>query len=185
MRWPVDKPRVTPHGGYLFHRTSGKFCDAKPPCDHHGIDLAGDENTVVYAPETGTLVYSFVGDRVKPFSRFGPAGVVIKGTTSGLYHLLMHLEAPTAFRAMQSGGKATKSPAPFVVLEGSPIGRVSASRKHVHWEVRTNPRDRSTHVDPESLAPELAEPTGQQPPTSRSSGAGWLLLILLGLAVAR
>lgn len=188
MRWPVDKPRVTPHGGYNFHRTSGQFCNAKPPCDHHGVDLGGAEGTPVFAPESGTLVYTFTGDATKPFSRFGPAGVVIKGVETGLYHLLMHMRAPTFFTAQQSGGRATRLPGTIAVIEGQQLGEISA-RNHLHWELRRDPADRSSHVDPIAVLRQFGDAsldersTPAAPPRSRSGGAGWFVAILAVLAL--
>lgn len=190
MRWPVDRPRITPHGGYNFHRTTGQFCNAKPPCDHHGVDLGGAGGTPVYAPESGVLVYTFAGDAVKPFSRFGPAGVVLHGAESGLYHLLMHLEAPTVFTAQQKNGRATRLPGTIAVLEGQQIGTISRARKHLHWEVRAKPEDRGSHVDPLGILRQLGDaslvdrtPATSPAPAKRSGGGGWIVAILVVLAL--
>jgi len=191
MRWPVDRPVVTPHGGYLFHRTTRPFCDGRPPCDHHGIDLAGAAGDPVYAPESGVLIYSFVGNAIKPFSRFGPAGVVLLGVESGKYNLLMHLAAPTIFTAQQRNGHAIRQRGTIAVLEGQQLG-VIGDRNHVHWEMRTDPDDRETHVDPVAELQLYGDATldrrppaePRRTPAPRSGGGGWFLAMLILLAAA-
>ena len=169
MRYPVARPVTSTHGGYGVRRTTRALCAGQtPPCVHHGLDLAGKAGTPVYAPETGTLAYVFNGDKVKPFSRFGPAGVVIRGL-SGNYHLLMHLEPPTVFTAQQTTRKgvqhATRLSGAIAVMEGEQVG-VMSGKRHVHWEVRRDPTDRGSHVDPVLLLvehPSLPSPPAPTP----------------------
>lgn len=191
MRWPVDNVRITPNGDYGKLRTSRKFCGGKPPCRHWGIDIAGKRGTNVYAPETGFLAYVVDGDAVKPFSRLGPSAVVLYGASSGLFHVLGHLETPTAFVAAQRNGRALAYPTPATkgpsglpmvpVLEGTLVGTTS-DRDHVHWAMRRDARDPSTHVNPHDYvdAPPPAS-SRQEPrePERTSSGGAWFVILLL------
>jgi peptidase M23-like protein len=181
MRAPLNSVRITPHGDYGYVRTEAeakrvgyRLCSKAVgyPCTHRGLDLAAKEGTPVYAPEGGYLLYAVDGDDVRPFSRYGPAVLVLKGA-SGYYHLLAHLAAPNPwgdYRTTDIIAKAQKLSVPlqpqyriqpdiinqhpeqlpmpmFKIDEGMQLGYVS-SAKHVHWEVRKRPDDRTSVINP-------------------------------------
>lgn len=204
---------ITKHGGYNFVRTlemsqaSGrKLCSSgNYPCTHRGIDLAADEGTEVIAPEPGFVLFAVDGDDVRPFSRYGPAVVVIKGA-SGYFHLIAHLAEPNPFGDYR---KATAIPtaqplstplapeyyvplsedepgpieiadmAPtFEISAGGSVGFVSTAR-HVHWEVRRKATDKLTTIDPIDWLAAKDRGVG----VGGGSGSG-LLLIAAGAAYA-
>ena len=132
MRWPVARPRATPHGAYDYQRALRR---------HHGVDLAGRPGTVVVAPErieviatgrglstsrtpTGTVERS--GHRLAVgvgLTGYGPGAVLAVGLDTGMVHVFGHLDAA----ALPAVGTTLD--------EGAPIGTISRVG-HVHWEVR-------------------------------------------------
>lgn len=158
MRWPVDKARVTPHGGYLYDRSKWK----RGGVIHPGLDLAGNRGTPVYAPEDGEVVdvWRFsstarkdYAPRHRPWNGYGPGGVLIRGK-SGVYHVLAHLQNDR-LRAIGP------------VREGEIVGYISGLN-HVHWEARTAAHGGKT-LSPESLI--STGPAGEISRPRRSAGA--------------
>jgi hypothetical protein len=179
MRAPLNNVLVTPHGAYGYVRTEAeakrvgyRLCaGGKYPCTHRGVDLAAKAGAPVFAPEGGYLLYAVDGDDVRPFSRYGPALLVLKGA-SGYYHLLAHMAAPNPwgnYRTADVIAKAQKLSVPlqpqrriepdiihehpgaqlpmFKIEEGMQLGYVS-TKKHIHWEVRKRPDDRTSVINP-------------------------------------
>jgi hypothetical protein len=149
MRAPLDGTiRVTPHGafGYLRDDPSSGLCsDGHYPCVHKGVDLAGAEGTIVKAPERGLVFLAANRNDLKPFSRYGPAFVYMKGYETGLWHLLAHLKAGSIRTAgggypdeRGEGGHQTilVLGSPYPVAEGQYLGVIS-DRNHLHWEINT------------------------------------------------
>lgn len=92
---------------------------------HAGLDLAAREGTIVVAPENGRVERVAFGgpgaDMDRPWSRYGPAIVLMRGR-SGLFHLLAHVHYP-----LVAPGE--------LVQAGQPLAAVS-ELAHVHWEIR-------------------------------------------------
>lgn len=146
MRWPVDIPRVTPHGkwGYVRHDRSEGACGAKGiyPCTHTGLDLAGPEGTEVYAPERSRVVAVGVGF-LPPFTGYEPAAILLKGLDTGAFHLFGHLLASSIPSPTVPGSLWDRMTTPLyksadqgrTFAEGDQIGEMSAAN-HTHWETR-------------------------------------------------
>lgn len=155
-RAPLDKIKVTPHGGYGYVRTGpGEGACREYPCTHPGVDLAAVEGTEVFAPDSGQLVAVSLGDG-PPFSGYNPGVVVLETEpaagnewpswgwwTEGLAHdrrtakpRLWHLMAHLSGQDLESRwGLFALGEKRVPVAEGDVIGKVSGVR-HVHWEVR-------------------------------------------------
>lgn len=132
MRWPVARPRATPHGAYDYQRALRR---------HHGIDLAGRRGTVVVAPErieviatgrglsTSRKVTGAVERSAHPLAAgvgltgYGPGAILAVGLNTGMVHVFGHLDDA----ALPAVGATLD--------EGAPLGTISRVR-HVHWEVR-------------------------------------------------
>lgn len=209
---PLTPPwKVTPHGGFSLDpdfRTDPKLCYGGAPCSHGGVDLAGKAGRVVGAPEDGEIVYAVVGNKIRPFSGFGPACMVIKGTETGYYHLLGHLSPDMLVEPSQEytdnplaitqdplpqdeRGKAIKIPViaratgDYDVKATDPIGAIGVN--HVHWEVRSKPTDKNTRMNPLDWLDQYAKtsaPAGKLPSSqfaSTDDDGGWIWLAALGL----
>lgn len=134
MRAPLDGTiRVTPHGAYGYDR--GDHI-------HKGVDLAAAEGTIVKAPERGLVLVAANRNDLKPFSRYGPAFVYMKGFETGLFHLLAHLKLGS-IRTAGGGYPGTPSMLtlgnPYPVAEGQYLGVIS-DRNHLHWEINPGSR---------------------------------------------
>lgn len=211
MRAPLNHVHITPHGGYGYVRTEAeakrvgyRLCSKAVgyPCTHRGLDLAAKAGTPVFAPEGGYLLYAVDGDDVRPFSRYGPALLVLKGA-SGYYHLLAHMAAPNPwgnYRTNDIIAKAQRLSTPlapvirhtgsettstgetgptirmpmFKIEEGMQLGYVS-SAKHIHWEVRKRPDDRTSVINPEDWLASKGK--------SIADDQSWLWLVLGLLAL--
>lgn len=121
--------KITPHGEFLAERPTKK----DPNRLHLGIDIAGPEGTAVYAPIGGQVVATWTDDATKPFSGFGPGGMLILAT-DGTYHLLGHLDPKKLY--WQVGDD---------VADGALVGATS-NLNHVHWEVRNQHHWNATHA---------------------------------------
>jgi len=150
MRAPLDgKIKVTPHGAYGYVREGGVV--------HQGVDLAAAHGTIVKAPEDGLVLVAANRNDLKPFSRYGPAFVYMKGWESGLWHLLAHLKKGSIRTA--GGGYPRETSAtgqtlitmgvPYPVKEGQYLGVVS-DQNHLHWEINQGSKvPQGTVNDPE------------------------------------
>ena len=184
LRWPVDVVRVTPHGEYLYDRSTYRP-DGRT---HLGLDLGGKRGTAVYAPEDGEVVARWTSAPInradyradaRPWNGYGPAGVMIRGA-SGRYHVLAHLLASDL---------AELGP----VSMGARVGSMSGLR-HVHWEVRTKPHQgrgethRDIVIDPRTLVDDgvIAAPAAVEviPTPARRSGATGAGAAVLVVALA-
>lgn len=168
-RWPT--------GPFSTHRTGCYGCKRMSsadggcgvhgyPCTHWGMDLFAGADRRVVAPESGVVVAVANGSS-PPWSGFGPGVVVIRGT-SGVFHLLSHLE----FSSIRVG-------IGLPVSEGTPIGQYDGRIAHTHYEVRrrlTGPSAENT-IDP---AKWLAEAGGDGAGGSKLG----VLLALGGLLAA-
>jgi hypothetical protein len=220
MPFPPLKPpwKVTPHGAFNLdpdYRTDPKLCpQGKAPCRHPGVDLACKPGREIVAPEAGRIVYAVQGNRIKPFSYFGPALLVLHGATTGASHLLAHLGTPLLFEPwqeydngllhylddeealMEEPGKATKIP-PFGTKYDVDVLDVigyGGPKNHLHWEIRRAPTDRDSVSDPMDWLDRYAQSItpggvpGSAAITQATDGGGdilWLLLAMLGLGTRR
>jgi hypothetical protein len=154
---PIGK--VTPHGAYKYPRPTKRDPGAK----HPGVDLAGAKGTPILSPTDGVITDLWYDDTTKPWSGYGPGGMMIEAT-DGTWHLLGHMDPdlgtartiPTkniygaALPAFQnvpifmSAMPSMYNPAagrPWKVgdrvSEGDLVGFTSGLN-HVHWEVRSD-----------------------------------------------
>jgi len=124
MRYPVDHVSVT--SGYGARRDNN--------VRHWGLDLAGRAGDAVRTPEAGFVVATSWGRGTAvalppPFNGYGPGVVLLRGS-SGVWHLLAHLDP--AHRADIFKGETL--PEGFQVATMPPaVGRAGP---HTHWEVR-------------------------------------------------
>lgn len=143
---PITPMIVSPHGGYLYARTSpseGSCATHSYPCYHPGLDVVGRAGTPVVAPEDG-IVHTTAPGSGPPFTGYGPWVVIIQGK-SGRFHLLAHLDPD----------KRGMAPTGTRVSAGQQVG-VTSSANHVHWEVRKKPvpdfgkgeSNRTNNLDP-------------------------------------
>lgn len=176
--YPVANARATPHGAY------GDSSIPAHSKGHYGVDLAGPAGTAVFAPESGTVVAVFTDDKTKPFTGYGPGGVLIRGDQSGYYHLLAHLN-PLWWTYNPLSSSTFTYPAVGRHYErGDQVG-VTSSLNHVHWEVRRKPSYPDDQRDDNTLDPiALVEEGGARPyvdslDTGSGNNAAVLLLLLL------
>lgn len=143
-RWPIANPRATPHGKWGYTRTKGQgSCGTKPyPCIHQGLDLAGPKGTEVYAPEDCSVDSVSTG-AMMPFRGYGPGVILMRGTKTGVYHLLAHLDPATIPSPTVPGEFWDYATRPIFsdhsnrrqIKEGELVGLTSEAN-HVHWETR-------------------------------------------------
>lgn len=189
-RWPVDVPRVTPHGKYGFQRNdpSEGGCGVKSyPCTHNGLDLAGGEGTEVYAPEDCSIDSVSTGS-LPPFRGYGPGVILMRGKKTGVYHLLAHLLPETIVSPMVDGSLWDFATTPLwksddqrrQVSEGEIVGRISKAN-HVHWETRDGAH--GARNDPALWVKRYVSPSLDRSAFSdaEGGGGGLGLLLLLGL----
>jgi murein DD-endopeptidase MepM/ murein hydrolase activator NlpD len=103
---------------------------------HAGVDVGGVPGTPVLAPEAGEVVQVGTLPMRPPWTGYAPA-VLIRGASSGRWHLLAHLSGA-------ADGSAATAPLVHVgdrVELRQPVGYIGHER-HVHWEVRTRPHAR-------------------------------------------
>lgn len=124
---PIYPMIIGNNGAWLAVRTSsaqGSCGVSGYPCKHPGIDVNGPRGTPVVAPENGVVVAASDGVTA-PWRGYGPWLAVIRGDSSGMFHLLAHLDPSGKFDA----------PINRRVRAGERVGVVS-SAAHVHWELR-------------------------------------------------
>lgn len=108
---------------------------------HAGVDVGGPPGTPVMAPEAGVVEAVGTLPMRPPWTGYAPA-VLLRGA-SGRWHLLAHLSGAP-------GGGAGTAPAVALgatVRPGDVVGYIGHER-HVHWEVRTRPRARTSAGEP-------------------------------------
>jgi len=123
---PIYPLIVGTHGGFLQVRRSpadGACGVHGYPCQHPGVDVNGPAGTPVHAPEDGIIIDAADGSQ-PPWRGYGPWLVLIKGS-SGLYHLLAHLDL----------NSRNLGPIGLAVSAGDVVGKTSTAN-HTHWEVR-------------------------------------------------
>ncbi len=184
IKWPVDVVRITPRGAY-GDTSPGAHADG-----HLGIDLYGKQGTFVRAPEASTVVDVWFNNTTKPFSGYGPGGVLLQGRTSRLFYLLGHLDPKEWTDNPFSVGTKFRTPAKGDFYDlGAPIGKTSALN-HVHFEVRKQRMWQSpeTHedivLDPKTLVESDSVDAAQhRPPAPPASSTpwGWFLAAAGGL----
>ena len=144
----VFRPPIAPPGtdtidrGYPYGSTEG---GTREP--HHGVEFHNASGTPVQAAAVGTVYYA--GDdtarKFSPWSGFYGNIIVLEHSLSGapfdtLYTLYAHLS-----KIDVSSGQ--------VVTAGEKIGEVgltgTASGSHLHFEVRVDPNDYSSTLNPE------------------------------------
>lgn len=185
--WPVDVVKVTPHGAFL-DVSPGAHADG-----HLGVDLGGPAGTLVKAPEGGVIDSVWKNDTTKPFTGYGPAGVLIKGD-SGIWHLLGHLD-PDAWSTSpwpDETGPAFKIFTPYPgdrIERGQVVGKMSNLR-HTHYETRTKRMWKApeTHedivIDPVALVnSDLVVPAQYAPAAATERSYAWLVLVGLGILI--
>lgn len=139
------------------HTDSGRGFGANRTTHMHwGVDLVQsptDPDGVV-APERSSVVKVWLDNKTAPFVGYGPGGVLLKGLTTGVYHLLGHLDPgawsdadrPTIGEVFETGQ---------FVGHTAPTGSdgVGKATPHVHWEVRVQPIDDPTTRQANTLDP--------------------------------
>lgn len=154
---------------------------------HWGIDLPAKAGSVaIVAPERSMVAYVWKDNNTAPFVGYGPGGVLLQGTVTGVYHLLGHLD-PTAWSDASVPTKGQHYDVGELVGYTAPTGSdgVGSAAPHVHWEVRVKPIDSPTTRQGNTLDP-LAWLNGNSvtlAPTS--SGMPWWLWVVIGLALSR
>jgi hypothetical protein len=91
---------------------------------HYGIDIAAPIGTLILAPENGVYLTEGFG-----FTGMGDYGVMVKGTSSNLYHIFGHNSARSKTFKNGDSVKAGDIIA-YVGNEGKSSG------PHLHWEIR-------------------------------------------------
>ncbi len=155
---PIFPLQVGAHGGWREVRASpaeGACGVSGYPCRHPGVDVAGAAGTPVVAPESGTIV--LVGDgNSAPYVGYGPWFSIVRGDSSGKFHLLAHLNPLTA----------GLGPMGAQVVAGQQVGTTSAAN-HTHWEIRSK------------MVPDFA--AGEDNLANNSDPIGWLALASVGV----
>lgn len=130
VRLPVDRYRVSPHGGYAKVRLTpadGACGIGTHPCTHPGLDMVPlVPHEWCVAPEHCVVRFVARDNATKPLSGYGPGAVLVQGW--GVWHVLGHLDPTTFVDGVERGR---------VFRAGERIARISLSANHVHWELRT------------------------------------------------
>jgi hypothetical protein len=161
---------------------------------HWGLDLVqtpSDPDGIV-APERCKVVSVWTNNTTQNFQGYGPAGVLLKGLTTDVYHLLGHLD-PAAW------SDSSRPTVDEVFEMGQQIGHtaptgsdgVGSAASHVHWEVRVKPIDSPSTRQANTLDPvdwtqgRARTVAGVLTATVRSKGMPWWMWALLGYAISR
>lgn len=135
---PVERYRVSPHGGYLYRRLTpadGACGIGSHPCTHPGLDMVPlTPHDWCVAPERCVVEYVARDNATKPLSGYGPGAVLVRGLFPfgfwRRWHVLGHVDPATFVDGVEKGR---------VFAAGERIARISLSANHVHWELRTAP----------------------------------------------
>src|SRR5260221_11999215 len=110
-RYPVDHVDVASGYGYRQDPRGGLL-----PQGHWGLDLVDQAGAPVRAPEPMTVTAVWTDDKTPPYVGYGPGGIEGQGS-SGLFHLLGHMEPPHPDGIVRAR-----------VQEGGHVGAVAAPR---------------------------------------------------------
>jgi len=140
-------PAPIPAAMWKDHKDSGRGYGAFRPKQgngtwHWGLDLPAGASEPIISPERAVIVAVWTDNSTAPFVGYGPGGVLLRGLTTGVHHLLGHLD-PSAWSSASRPTKAEVFERGQLVGHTAPTGSdgVGRATPHVHWEVRVQPID--------------------------------------------